>query len=347
MKIALITGITGQDGSYLAEFLLEKSYKVYGIIRRTSSQTTQRLESIFKHLNLKLLYGDLTDNVNIIQILNQIRSENIDFSILEIYNLGAQSHVKVSFEIPLYTAQVDALGVLSLIEGVRQLNISDKVRIYQASTSELYGEVLEIPQSETTPFNPRSPYAAAKLYAYWICKNYREAYNMFICNGILFNHTSPRRGHTFCCRKITRAVAQISKGKQDCLVLGNLDAKRDWGHAKDYIEAMWLILQQDKPVDYVVSMNETHTVRKFVELSFQCIGVNITWFNEGIDEVGKDQNGNIRVRINPKYFRPTEVELLIGDSTKIRNEIGWTPKYTLEEIIREMVDRDIKCDNLY
>jgi len=349
MKLALVTGITGQDGSYLAEFLLSKNYKVYGIIRRTSSLTTQRLEGIFDHENLHLLYGDISDNMNIIHILSQIRSENnnLDDSILEIYNLAAQSHVKVSFEIPLYTAQVDAIGILNLLEGVRQLELVERTRIYQASTSELYGEVVEVPQNEKTPFNPQSPYAVAKQYAFWICNNYRDAYNMFVCNGILFNHTSPRRGHTFVGRKVTVGVANIKKGKQEHITLGNLDAQRDWGHAFDYVQGMWMILQQDRPEDFVLSMNETHSVRELVEIAFRCVDLEIRWEGEGTGEVGIDQNGDIRVKVNPKYYRPTEVDLLFGDSTKARTVMGWNPKYTFSEIIEEMVQRDLDNDNLY
>ncbi len=348
MKLALITGITGQDGSYLAELLLSKNYKVYGIIRRTSSLTTQRITKLFDNPQIKLLYGDLTDNINIISILSKIKKENNIPEIgLEIYNLAAQSHVKVSFDIPLYTAQVDAIGTLSILEGIRQLDIVEHTKLYQASTSELYGDVLEVPQTETTPFNPRSPYAIAKQYGFWISKNYRDAYNVYECNGILFNHTSPRRGHTFVCRKITRGVANIKKGKQQFLQLGNINAKRDWGHAKDYVEAMWLMLQQDIPEDYVISMNETHSVRELLEISFKYVGIDITWKGENENEEGIDQNGVVRVKINPKYYRPTDVELLIGDSTKARTQLGWDPKYTFKQIVNEMIQRDLDHDNIY
>lgn len=347
--IALIIGITGQDGSYLSDFLLEKKYKIYGVLRRNSTLSTQRIDHLFSNKNFIYMYGDMTDPISIQNIILQIKNDNdnLENHHFEIYNLAAQSHVKVSFDIPYYTAQVDALGIITLIETVKQLNISNKTRIYQASTSELFGKVLEIPQKETTPFNPQSPYAIAKQFAFWMCKNYRESYNMFICNGILFNHTSPKRGHTFVCRKITRAVANISKGKQQYITLGNLDAQRDWGHAKDYVKSMWLMLQQNQPDDYVISTNQTYSIRHFVKLSFKYVGINITWNGTGIDETAIDDNGIIRVKIDPKYFRPAEVDFLKGDSSKAREKLGWIPEYSLDDIIREMIDRDLKYDSIY
>ncbi len=298
MKIALITGITGQDGSYLAELLLEKGYEVHGIIRRSSSINTARIDHIYQ--NIKLHYGDLTDSTNIVRVIQLVQPD-------EIYNLGAQSHVKVSFEMPEYTADVDALGTLRILEAVRLLGMEDRVRIYQASTSELYGLVQETPQKETTPFYPRSPYGVAILYGYWIVKNYREAYGMYACSGILFNHESPRRGETFVTRKITQALSKISVGLQDCLYLGNLDAKRDWGHAKDFVEAMWLMLQQDKPEDYVIATGVQYSVKVFVEEAAPYFGMNIVWLNEGLDTVGYDRNSKkIVIRVDPKYFRPAE-----------------------------------------
>ena len=339
-RIALITGITGQDGSYLAELLLEKGYTVHGLVRRSSSFNTYRIEKIFNNKNLFgknffTHYSDLTDSANLCKLILKIKPT-------EVYNLAAQSHVKVSFEMPEYTANVDGLGVLRLLEAIRMSEIN--CRFYQASTSELYGQVVEVPQSEKTPFYPRSPYGVAKLYAFWICKNYREAYGMHISNGILFNHESPRRGPTFVTRKITRAVARIHKGLQDKLYLGNLDAKRDWGHAKEYCEAMWLMLQEDKPDDYVVATGKTHTVRKFVELAFSNIGIEILWKGEGINEKGYDKNNEskILIEINPKYFRPTEVELLIGDPKKAKEILGWESKIKLETLVKEMVESDVK-----
>jgi GDPmannose 4,6-dehydratase len=315
MKVALITGITGQDGSYLAELLLEKGYEVHGIIRRSSLINTHRIDHLYQ--NIKLHYGDLTDSTNIVRVIQKIQPD-------EIYNLGAQSHVKVSFEMPEYTADVDAMGTLRILEAVRLLGIEDRVRIYQASTSELYGLVQETPQSETTPFYPRSPYGVAKIYGYWITKNYREAYGMYACTGILFNHESPRRGETFVTRKITRALKAISEGKQDVLHLGNLNAKRDWGHAKDFVEAMWLMLQQDEPDDYVVATGVQYSVREFVETAAPYFGMNIVWEGEGLDEVGIDSNtGLVRVIIDPKYFRPAEVETLLGDASKAKKKLGW------------------------
>lgn len=339
-KVALITGITGQDGSYLAEFLLNKGYTVHGIIRRVSSFNTGRIEHLYKDRHAKgvrmyLHYGDLSDSSNLVHIMRNVLPD-------EVYNLAAQSHVKVSFEMAEYTGNVDGLGTLRLLDAIRICGIKDKVRFYQASTSELYGKVRETPQTELTPFYPRSPYAVAKQYAYWIVVNYREAYGMFACNGILFNHESPRRGPTFVTRKTTRAVARIKTGVQDCLYLGNLSARRDWGHAKDYVEAMWMILQQKGPQDYVCSSNETHEIREFVEKAFAVVDIKISWEGKGVDEVGKDQDGRVLVRVDPKYFRPTEVELLHGDSTKLRKATGWVPKYDFAALIKEMVTEDLK-----
>ena len=339
-KVAFITGITGQDGSYLAEFLLNKNYQVWGIIRRSSSINTQRIDHIFDKLNLR--YGDLTDSSNLLHVLNEIRQTYTDISRLEIYNLGAMSHVKVSFELPEYTCDVDGMGTLRLLESIRASNIPlNIIRFYQASTSELYGKVLEIPQTEKTPFYPRSPYGVAKLYGFWITKNYRESYNMFACSGILFNHESPRRGHNFVTRKITIALGNIIKGKQDKLVLGNINSLRDWGHAKDYVEGMWLMLQQDKPDDYVLSTNEYHSVREFVEKSFALKGFNIEWKGERVNEIGYDsKTGKELIVISDKYFRPTEVDELLGDSTKAKNELGWVPKTSFQELVEEMVHFD-------
>ena len=342
MKIALITGITGQDGSYLTELLLEKNYKVYGIIRRSSSINTKRIDHLFKNKNLILKYGDLSDGTCILQILLEIK-ENNEFERLEIYNLGAMSHVKVSFEVPEYTADIDGIGTLRILNAIKSSGLESKTRYYQASTSELYGKVVEVPQKETTPFYPRSPYGVAKLYAHWITKNYREAYGMFSCSGILFNHESCRRGPTFVTRKITIALGNILKGKQDTLVLGNIDSKRDWGHAKDYVEGMWRILQQDKPEDYVLSTNEYHSVREFVEKAFGLKGFTIKWKGTGVDEIGYDENtGRELIFISEKYYRPAEVEELLGDSTKARTELGWKPSYTFDELVSEMVEEDCK-----
>jgi len=339
-KIALITGITGQDGSYLSELLLEKEYIVYGIIRRHSSINTKRIDHIYH--KLKLIYGDMTDQTSLTNVFNQIIRDNPSLVSLEVYNLAAQSHVKVSFEVPEYTGQVDALGTLRLLETIMKSGIKDKIRFYQASTSELYGDVLETPQTEKTPFNPQSPYAIAKLYSYWIVKNYRESYRLFACNGILFNHTSPRRGETFVCRKITIAAAAIKKNKQECLYLGNINSKRDLGHARDYVYGMWLMLQNDKPIDYVLSMNKTYSIREIVEISFKYTGFQILWRGEGLNEEGYDMNtGKVLIKINPKYFRPSDVELLLGDSSKVRQELGWETKYTTENILHEMVENDL------
>ena len=343
MKIALITGINGQDGSYLAELLLEKEYIVWGIVMRASDINTQRIEHLYYNKNLIIKYGDLTDSSNLLHIMYEIKETYKDFERLEIYNLAAMSHVKVSFEMPEYTADVDGVGVLRLLESIRSSGIMSKCRFYQASTSELFGLVQEVPQRETTPFYPRSPYGVAKLYGYWITKNYRESYGMFACNGILFNHESPRRGPTFVTRKITRGLNMILKGERQDLIMGNLDAKRDWGHAKDYVEGMWRMLQSDKADDYVLSTNEFHSVREFVEKSFALRGFNIKWRVTGIDEVGYDEfTGRELIRVSEKYFRPAEVEELLGDSTKARSELEWIPKYSFDELVQEMVDQDCK-----
>lgn len=349
MKKALITGITGQDGAYLTEFLLKKGYEVHGIKRRSSLFNTDRIDHLYqdpheKEVKLKLHYGDLTDAGNIIRIIQEIHPD-------EIYNLGAMSHVKVSFDTPEYTANVDGLGTLRILEAVRLLGLIDKTRVYQASTSELYGLVQETPQSETTPFYPRSPYAAAKLYGYWIMKNYREAYNMFACNGILFNHESPLRGETFVTRKITRAVARIALGLQETMYLGNIDAKRDWGHARDFVKAMWLILQQDEPDDFVIATGKTTTVRDFVKMSFAEVGIELTFEGKGVDEIAKVakcnneeyqvEKGKVVMRIDPTYYRPTEVELLIGDPSKAKQKLNWEIEYDLPGLVKDMMTSDI------
>lgn len=328
MKVALITGITGQDGSYLAELLLDKGYEVHGIIRRASQINTQRIDHIYNEI--KLHYGDLTDSTNLVRVIQQVQPD-------EIYNLGAQSHVKVSFEMPEYTGMVDGLGTLRVLEAVRLLGMENKTRIYQASTSEMFGLVQEIPQKETTPFYPRSPYGCAKVYGYWITKNYRESYGMYACTGILFNHESPRRGDTFVTKKITNAFRKISQGKQSVLQLGNLNAKRDWGHAKDFVEAMWLMLQQDTPEDYVIATGEQYSVREFVEKVAPYFGMDIQWEGKGLDEVGIDKNtGLVRVIINPKYFRPAEVETLLGDASKAKENLEWEPKISFNELVEDM-----------
>jgi GDPmannose 4,6-dehydratase len=355
MKRVLITGITGQDGAYLAEYLLGKGYEVHGIKRRSSSFNTARVDHLYmdpheQDLKFILHYGDLTDATNLIRIVQEVEPD-------EIYNLAAQSHVKVSFETAEYTANADALGVLRLLEAIRILNMTDKVRFYQASTSELYGKVEEIPQTEKTPFYPRSPYGVSKLYGYWICVNYREAYNIFACNGILFNHESPIRGETFVTRKTTRAVARIALGLQNKLFLGNLDAKRDWGHAQDFIRAMWLILQQDRPDDYVIATGESHSVREMAETAFNEIGVSLEWKGKGIEEKGiiadfnsssfpvhdsKLQAGSTVVEVDPTYFRPTEVDELLGDASKAKTELGWEPRISFKEMVSQMVKQDLE-----
>jgi GDPmannose 4,6-dehydratase len=349
-KVALITGITGQDGAYLAEFLLKKGYTVHGIKRRSSSLNTERIDHLYqdpheKNVKFRLHYGDLTDSTNLIRIIQEVQPD-------EIYNLGAMSHVKVSFDVPEYAANTDGVGTLRILEAVRLLNLAKKTRIYQASTSELYGLVQEIPQSEQTPFYPRSPYAVAKLYGYWITVNYREAYGMYACNGILFNHESPLRGETFVTRKITRAVARIALGLQEKLYLGNLNAKRDWGHAQDYVEAMWLILQQDQPEDFVIATGVTTTVRDFVRMAFREIGVELEFSGEGKNEVARVASSSHKdyfikpgtevVAVDPNYFRPTEVDLLIGDPTKAKTKLGWKPKRTVQDMVKEMVESDLR-----
>lgn len=355
MKTALITGITGQDGAYLAELLLEKGYMVHGIKRRASLINTGRIDHLYqdpheKHVRFKLHYGDLTDSTNLIRIVQEVQPD-------EIYNLAAMSHVKVSFDTPEYTANADGIGTLRLLEAIRILKLEKKTRLYQASTSELYGLVQEVPQKETTPFYPRSPYAVAKLYGFWIIVNYREAYNMFACNGILFNHESPLRGETFVTRKITRAVSAIALGMQDTLFLGNLDAKRDWGHARDYVKAMWMILQQDTPDDFVIATGVTTTVRDFIKMSFAEVGITLEFKGEGLNEKGSVAScsnelynltiGKEVVSVDPRYFRPTEVELLIGDATKARTKLGWEPEYSLEMLVKEMMDNDLELFRSY
>jgi GDPmannose 4,6-dehydratase len=341
MKRALITGITGQDGAYLAEFLLKKGYEVHGIKRRASSFNTARVDHLYKDpheegVRFLMQYGDLTDATNLIRIIQEIQPD-------EIYNLAAQSHVQVSFETPEYTANSDALGTLRLLEAIRILGLEGKTRFYQASTSEMFGKVRETPQKETTPFYPRSPYGAAKVYAYWITVNYREAYNMFACNGILFNHESPIRGETFVTRKITRAVARIKLGLQDRLYLGNLDARRDWGHAADFVRAMWLILQQEEPDDFVIATGESHSVRELAEKAFHEAAMDIEWQGSGRDEVGKDSaTGKVLVEIDPRYFRPTEVDFLLGDPSKAKEKLGWEPRVSFDELIKTMVREDLK-----
>lgn len=340
-KVALITGITGQDGSYLAEFLLNKGYEVHGMKRRSSSFNTSRIDHLYqdvhqKNLKLKLHYGDLTDSTNLIRLIQEIQPD-------EIYNLAAQSHVKVSFDCPEYTANADGLGTLRLLEAIRILKLEKKTKLYQASTSELFGLVQETPQKETTPFYPRSPYACAKIYGYWITVNYREAYNMFACNGILFNHESPRRGETFVTRKITRSAVRIKLGIEEKLFLGNLDSKRDWGHAKDYIEGMWLVLQQDKPEDFVLATGVTTTIRDFCNMTFKELGIEIEWKGKGVNEKGIDKaTGKTIVEVDPRYFRPTEVDLLLGNAAKARKKLGWEPKYDLPMLVKEMVKEDLK-----
>ncbi|XP_078493764.1 GDP-mannose 4,6 dehydratase-like [Ciona intestinalis] len=340
-KTALVTGITGQDGSYLAELLIEKGYEVHGIIRRASQPNTARIEHLYadrathKEGSMILHYGDLTDSSCLVKIINQVKPN-------EIYNLGAMSHVKVSFDLAEYTADVDGVGTLRLLDAIRTCGMSDSVRFYQASTSEMFGKVQEIPQKETTPFYPRSPYAAAKVYAYWIVINYREAYGMHASNGILFNHESPRRGYNFVTRKITRSVAKIHLGLQEFITLGNIDSKRDWGHARDYVKGMWMMMQHDEPGDYVLSTNETHSVREFVEKSFKHIGVELEWQGEGVKEIGVDKSTGVkRVQISERYYRPTEVEFLLGDYSKAKKVLGWSPDIKFNELVKEMVEADI------
>jgi GDPmannose 4,6-dehydratase len=344
LKIALITGITGQDGSYLAELLLEKNYCVWGLIRRGSTINTQRIEHIFKQLNLR--YGDLSDGINLSNILNEICNLYKDkVDVLEVYNLGAMSHVKVSFDMPEYTGNVDGLGTLRLLESLRNCSIPlEKIRFYQASTSEMFGKVQEVPQKETTPFYPRSPYGVAKLYGHWIVKNYREAYGMYACSGILFNHESPRRAHNFVTRKITIGLNKILTGQENRLVLGNIYSKRDWGHAKDYVRGMWLMLQQERADDYILSTNEFHSVKEFVEKSFAQKGFDIQWKGEGLNEIGYEvKTGRELIFVSEKYFRPTEVDELLGDSTKARTELGWEPEYSFDDLVNEMVIQDCGC----
>ena len=341
MKKALITGVTGQDGAYLAQFLLAKGYEVHGIKRRSSLFNTARIDHIYEDPHnpsphFILHYGDLTDSSSLIHIVQKVQPD-------EIYNLGAQSHVQVSFEQPEYTADADALGPLRLLEAIRILGLEKKTKFYQASTSELYGLVQEIPQKETTPFYPRSPYAVAKLYAYWICVNYREAYGIYACNGVLFNHESPLRGETFVTRKITRGLARVKVGLQEQVFLGNLSAKRDWGHARDYVEMQWLMLQQEKPQDYVIATGEQFSVREFVTRCAKLLDMDLTWQGSGIDEKAVDSKGNIVVAVDPRYFRPTEVETLLGDPSKAKRELGWTPRTSFDELVREMVDADFKA----
>jgi GDPmannose 4,6-dehydratase len=341
MKRALVTGITGQDGAYLADYLMKKGYEVHGLKRRASSFNTARVDHLYrdpheKDVRFFMHYGDLTDSTNLIRIIQETQPD-------EIYNLAAQSHVKVSFETPEYTANVDALGTLRLLEAVRILKLENKTRFYQASTSELYGKVQEIPQKETTPFYPRSPYAVAKLYAYWITINYREAYGIYACNGILFNHESPIRGETFVTRKITRALARLKTGLSGILHIGNLEAKRDWGHARDYVEMQWLMLQQDKPEDYVIATGEHYSVREFIEIAARQLGLSIRWEGEGVDEKGiNEETGQIMVAVDPRYFRPTEVQDLLGDAGKARKNLGWKPRITFEQLVAEMVEADMQ-----
>ena len=340
MKKALITGVTGQDGAYLAEFLLSKGYEVHGIKRRSSLFNTDRVDHLYqdphvKHLQFVLHFGDMTDSSNLTRIIQQVQPD-------EIYNLGAQSHVAVSFEEPEYTANVDGLGALRILEAIRLLGLSKKTKFYQASSSELFGLVQEVPQRETTPFYPRSPYGVAKLYAYWITVNYRESYGIYACNGILFNHESPLRGETFVTRKITRALARIKLGLQDCLYLGNLDALRDWGHAKDYVEMQWLMLQQEKAEDFVIASGEQHSVRDFVDAAAAEVDISITWQGNGVEEKGYDAEGNCIVAVDERYFRPSEVETLLGDATKAQQKLGWTPKISFKELVAEMMREDLK-----
>ncbi|XP_043461389.1 GDP-mannose 4,6 dehydratase isoform X1 [Leptopilina heterotoma] len=341
-RVALITGITGQDGSYLAEFLIEKGYEVHGMIRRSSSFNTTRIQHLYadpkchRQEKMKLHYGDMTDSSCLVKLISLIHPT-------EIYNLAAQSHVKVSFDLSEYTAEVDAVGTVRILDAIKTCGLEKSIKFYQASTSELYGKVAEVPQNENTPFYPRSPYACAKLYSYWIVVNYREAYNIFACNGILFNHESPRRGENFVTRKITRSIAKIQLGLQDALVLGNLDSKRDWGHAKDYVKAMWLMLQQSVPEDFVIATGETHSVKEFVEAAFEYVGRTIKWEGQGLNEVGIDvKTGDVLVRVDPKHFRPTEVDLLLGDASKAKSQLGWEPTVSFKDLVKDMMDADLE-----
>ena len=341
VKIAFITGITGQDGSYLSELLLEKSYLVWGILRRSSTINTSRIDHIFHNKELVLRYGDLSDTSSLVKIFHEIQNTYEFIDRIEIYNLAAQSHVKVSFDMPEYTGNVDGLGVLRLLEAIRISGIEDKVRFYQASTSEMYGKVQEVPQTENTPFYPRSPYGVAKLYAHWIVKNYRESYGMYACSGILFNHESPRRGPRFITRKVTIALGRILRGEQDHLVIGNLDAKRDWGHAKDYVNGMWLMLQQEEPDDYVLATGKTTSIRVFIEKAFSKKGINIEWKGKGVNEIGIDkETGKTLICVSEKYFRPAEVDLLLGDPKKAKEKLGWNPVYNLDTLIDDMLKND-------
>jgi len=341
VKIALITGITGQDGSYLAELLLNKEYIVYGIIRRSSIDTTERIRDIKGNKNLILKYGDITDSSSLSGVIFEIKNKYPDMERLEIYNMAAQSHVKLSFDMPEYTCEVDALGTLRLLEAIKHNNIIDKVRFYQASTSELFGLVQEVPQSESTPFYPRSPYGVAKLYSFWIVKNYRESYNMYACNGILFNHESKKRAENFVTRKITLGLGKILRGEESCIRMGNINALRDWGHSNDYIRGMWLMLQQDKPDDYILATGEMHSVREFIEKAFALRGFDIKWKGEGVNEIGYDsKSGRELIFIDPEFYRPAEVEQLLGNAEKAKRELGWIPEITFEQIIQEMVEHD-------
>ena len=335
---AVITGITGQDGSYLAELLLEKNYKVVGLVRRSSNVNTERISKILDHPNLSLVQADMGDSTSIMNLLSPLRDDKR----IEIYNLAAQSHVHSSFSQPEYTADINATGVLRILEAIRQLGIINKTRFYQASTSEMFGKVVETPQSETTPFYPRSPYGVAKLYGYWITRNYRESYGMFACNGILFNHESERRGEEFVTRKITKGIAKVYSDPTFTLEIGNMDAKRDWGHAQEYVYGMWLMLQRDFPDDFILATGDTHTVREFIEIAFKSVGHSITWSGEGLNEIGTDETGRVVLRMNPKFYRPAEVELLIGNPTKAKTLLGWTPKITFEQLVNRMMVADSK-----
>jgi GDPmannose 4,6-dehydratase len=339
---AVITGITGQDGSYLAELLLEKNYKVVGLVRRSSNVNTERISKILDHPNLSLVQADMGDSTSIMNLLSPLRDDKR----IEIYNLAAQSHVHSSFSQPEYTADINATGVLRILEAIRQLGIINKTRFYQASTSEMFGKVVETPQSETTPFYPRSPYGVAKLYGYWITRNYRESYGMFACNGILFNHESERRGEEFVTRKITKGIAKVYSDPTFTLEIGNMDAKRDWGHAQEYVYGMWLMLQRDFPDDFILATGDTHTVREFIEIAFKSVGHSITWSGEGLNEIGTDETGRVVLRMNPKFYRPAEVELLIGNPTKAKTLLGWTPKITFEQLVNRMMVADSKMHTL-